>query len=415
MIRIVTLVALLAVLDASSAEIGPIKIQRRNAIEHSMGTLNAEGEITYAVDDAGRGVLTVGAHEGNVVVSDPCAIRLAPQRILAPAEWAPALSDGVTADASGTYSVFAAYKVADTVRSIVIETGDPLQTIARVTYDSDYYMAMIDKTISGNSCTISVASTYDSFWDPAGHGTRCYISNVVVYVWSSDSRSSAVDYTVSDLTMTDTIGSVKMSGLRQWVMDRYDADTGHLWSRYPALERVRLAGHSLWFDAFGGVRAGMSGGATNRWQLVANGATVMELTPGVTETSDQLMIVGFEQTSPSQLVFQVSSALEAPVTLQSAATLDSSWADVVGGLTSSYPAKTTVDFNGQTVSAYTLTLAVDPETTEGFYRAKTTLPSYGVTSLEIKNCALIYQGHPLGIVTQVVDGVSYEVLGRVLP
>ena len=102
------------------------------------------------------------------------------------------------------------------------------------------------------------------------------------------------------------------------------------------------------------------------------------------------------------------------LTIMPLAALGGAWSDVSSGLVSSYPAKTTAYYNGSPVPAYALTLAIDPEATGGFYRAKSTLPSYGETKLEIKNCALYYAGHRLGIVTQLVSGVTYEVLGRVI-
>lgn len=399
---------------AFAAEIGPISLQRRNDVEFSHGVLNDAGEITYTVDDAGRGVLTLGAAEGNTVVGDPFAIHLAPQRILSPDEYGVEITGGELTSA-GAYEIFDAYKVAGTVRTLTLAPVNPLVKIARVTYDSSSYLIDIDKTTTEGGMTLTCTSDYDSFWDPSGNGAHMYVSNLVVYAWTGDARVSTVDFTLSDLAVTDDLGGYNMSELRSWITARYDSTTGDQWSKFAATHPVRLADRQIWFDSLGVTRLGaLASSGTNRVSITVNGTSIMEITPGASEYTDMLKIVDYEM-GATQAVFYVAAALLSPVTLQTTPTLDPlDWSDVSTGLVSSYPTTSIHTVDDTTYTVYTLTLSIDPEAATGFYRIKSSVGAIGATTLEIKNCALIYQGHPLGIVTQVVDGVSYEVLGRVL-
>lgn len=400
---------------AFAAEIGPISLQRRNAVEFNHGVLNDAGEITYTVDDAGRGVLTLGAAEGNTVVGDPFAIHLAPQRILSPDEYGVEITGGELTSA-GTYELFDAYKVADTVRTMTLTPVNPLVKIARVTYDSSSYMIDIDKTTTEGGMTLTCTSNYDSFWDPAAHGAHMHVSNIVVYAWTGDARVSTVDFTLSDLAVTDDLGGYNMSELRSWITARYDSTTGDQWSKFSATYPVRLADRQIWFDPLGVTRLGsLASSGTNRVSIAVNGTSVIEITPGASEYTDMLKIVDYEM-GTTQAVFYVAAALLSPVTLQTTPTLDPlDWSDVSTGLVSSYPETSSRTVGDTTYSVYTLTLSIDPEATSAFYRVKSTVGLIGATTVEIKNATLIYNGVPLGIVTQVVEGVSYETIGRVLP
>ena len=400
-----------------AAEIGPIKIQRRNNIEFSHGTLNDAGELTYTVADNGTAVLTLGSAEGNAVVSDPFAIRLAPQRVLAADEWAATLGDGVVLNAQGVYEFFKAYKTGSTVRTLTLAPVNPLVKIARVTCNIDNYLITDRSATTENSYTLTGTSTYDSFFDPYNNGAWMYVSNIVVYAWVGDERVSSVDFTLSDLAVTDDLGTYNMSDLRQWIMTRYDDYTGNQWSKFPATQAVKLADKPIWFDALGVVRmSSWQSADTNTVAITVNGSPVLEILPGVPEFTDQLKVVDYQINGETQAVFYVSATLNTPVGLQQSATLDPvNWSDITTGLTSSYPTISQRTVSGVTYGVYVLTLTLNSAATGAFYRVKSSVGTIGATTLEIKNCTLIYKGHPLGIVTQVVDGVSYEVLGRVLP
>ena len=412
-----SLILVFLAFGACAAELGPIKIQRRNDIEFSHGVLNDAGELTYTTTENGMGVLTLGTAEGNAVVSDPFAIRLAPQRVLAADEWAATLSDGVVLNAQGVYEFFNAYKTGDTVRTLTLAPVNPLVKIARVTCNIDNYMITVKPTTTENAYTLTGTSTYDPFFDPNNRGAWMYVSNVVVYAWVGYERVSAVDFTLSDLAVTDDIGTYNMSDLRQWIMTRYDAYTGNQWSKFPATQAVKLADKPIWFDALGVVRmSSWTLADTNTVAITVHGSPVLEISPGVPEFSDQLKVVDYQINGETQAVFYVSATLNTPVGLQQSASLDPvNWADITEGLTSSYPAISQRTVSGVTYGVYVLTLTLNPAATGAFYRVKASVGTIGATTLEIKNCTLIYNGHPLGIVTQVVNGVSYEVLGRVLP
>lgn len=416
MARLMPPVFLLITASVAVAQVvGPVKIQRRNPVESAAGVVNDVGELTYSVDEHGRATLTVGAHEGNAVVSDPYCIRLAPQRVLQPTEWAPTLSEGATVS-DGRYVLFDKWKEDGTVRTVTFETGNPLHEISRVTFDAYVNLVKLEKKASGNKYTITATADYDSFWDPAENGARCYISNVVVHVWTGSQRVSEVDFTVSDIKVTDGAGTVNWSDLRPGIHRRYDGRTGVEWSKFPAIASVRLDGHPVLYDWFGSVRTGMVPGTTNRWHMAVNGVPVVEVSPGVTEVSEQLRILSLRFLADDRIELAISSALESPVTVQTVDTLEGNpaWMDIQSGLTSSYPEKTTVTVDGSPVPAYILTLGVDPAAPSGFYRAKSMLPGLGTTSIHIKNCDFYVDGVKLGIVTQTVNSVQYEFLGRAI-
>lgn len=400
---------------AFAAEIGPISLQRRNDVEFNHGVLNDAGEITYTVDDAGRGVLTLGAAEGNTVVGDPFAIHLAPQRILSPDEYGVEITGGELTSA-GAYEIFDAYKVAGTVRTLTLAPVNPLVKIARVTYDSTAYMVDVTKTTTEQACVVRGVSRYDSFFDPLDRGGWMHVSNIVVYAWAGDERRASVDFTLSDLTVTDDVGNYNMSGLRTWITARYDHRTGDQWSQFPATHPVRLADRQIWFDPLGITRmSSIQAAGTNAVAILVNGSPVLEIIPGAAERTDQLKIVDFQMES-TQAVFYVSAALGAPVVLQRTEVLEpANWGDVSTGISSTYPNTVQRTVGDTAYTTYRLTLAVDPEATSAFYRVKSTVGLIGATTVEIKNATLIYKGVPMGIVTQVVDGVSYETIGRVLP
>lgn len=414
--KLIIVVALLAV-TAVGAELGPVKIQRRNDVEFTHGVLNDPGELTYSIADGGTAVLTLGAAEGNVVVSDPFAIRLAPQRVLSPNEWAVTLGDGVTMSDAGAYVFFDAYKTEDTVRLMSVTPVNALTKIARVTYDINSYMVNVVRSTTEDKITWTGTSTYDIFMDPLDKGGRMFVSNIVVYAWEGDERTATVDFTLSDLSVTDKTGTYNMSGLRQWIMSRYDSKTGDQWSKFPATHSVRLADKPLWFDSVGVVRlSSWSGGDTNTVAFTVGGTPVFEITPGAAEMTDQLKIVDYVLRGDTQAVFYVSAYLNVPIGLQTTASLDpANWADVSTGLTSTYPTISSHTVGDTTYNVFVLTLALNPASPGGFYRAKASVGSVGATTLEIKNCTLVYKGHPLGIVTQVVGGVTYEVLGNIVP
>jgi hypothetical protein len=155
---------------------------------------------------------------------------------------------------------------------------------------------------------------------------------------------------------------------------------------------------------------------TNTVAITVNGTPVLEIVPGATEFSDQLKIVDYQINGSTQAVFYVSATLNSALGLQSTASLDpANWSDISAGLTSTFPTISQHSVSGVTYDVYVLTLILNPSVASGFYRVKSTVSAIGATTLEIKNCTLIYNGHPLNIITQVVDGVTYEVLGNVIP
>ncbi len=400
-----------------AAELGPVKIQRRNDVEFSHGALNDQGELTYTIAGNGTSVLTLGSAEGNAVVSDPFAIRLAPQRILSAGEWAATLGDGVTLNEQGVYEFFDAYKTGDTVRSMTIAPVNSLVKIARVTYGINNYFINNKVAQTEESVSWSGTSTYNSFLDPYDKGAWMYVSNIVVYAWVGDERISSVDFTLSDLSVTDKTGTYNMSDLRQWIKTRYDSKTGDQWSKFPATQAVNLSDNQIWFDPLGIVRmSSWQSADTNTVAITVNGTPVLEIVPGATEFSDQLKIVDYQINGSTQAVFYVSATLNSALGLQSTASLDpANWSDISAGLTSTFPTISQHSVSGVTYDVYVLTLILNPSVASGFYRVKSTVSAIGATTLEIKNCTLIYNGHPLNIITQVVDGVTYEVLGNVIP
>lgn len=415
---IIMVVSLMVALAAQAAEVGVIKIQRRNPVEFHRGVLNEEGELTYEIDHAGRGILTVGSNQGNALVGDPFSIQLAPQRILEPEEWGATLDSGIELTADGTYKIFAGIKEAGVSRSMTIAPVNPATKVARVTYQSYYtgVLVKLDATQTEQGLTLLGRSIYTAFWDPNDKGGFLLVSNIVVYAWVGDARLSSVDFTLSDLSITDNTGSYTMAGLRQWIMARYDYRTGDRWSQFSATHSVRLADKPIWFDPLGVVRmsAHSGGESADGVSIFVNGSPVFVITPGATEETDQLKIVDY-QMGATQATFYVSAALKSPITIQCATTLAaSSWSDVSTGVTSTYPTISQRIVGGEVYSVYVLTLPLDPDAANVFYRVKTSVGAIAANQIEIKNATLVYNGHEIGIVTQVINGVTYELLGRVV-
>ena len=78
------------------------RIQRRATAEAATAR-NAVGEATYSVDAPGEATLRIGTSDsGTVVVSDPCAIHVAPRRRLDAGEYGITVAGPHTVNADGS-------------------------------------------------------------------------------------------------------------------------------------------------------------------------------------------------------------------------------------------------------------------------------------------------------------------------
>ena len=347
------------------------RIQRRASAEAATAA-NAVGELTYSVDAPGEAVLRVGTSDsGTVVVSDPCAIHVAPRRRLDAGEYSVTVSGDHTVYADGSI-LLATNVVSGVVTNVVtVRPVDPAVALASVSWDLAHGLGTTSsKTNAGDVATLAVRTTFIENPPIGGEPTKVpgwsLLRGVEVWAWTTDRRSVELDTETHPVPFRDALGSTSLWDLRSWVTNRYDWRTAEHWSEFPASDTVRLAGRTVHWSAGGALRSEYDSGA---WTYYASGVPVIRVVSGVSTNSatDELKILALELEGTNALVY-VSASLGVPVYIDSAPTLDSPYTRVAGQ-TSTYPSTVTV----KGLPAYRITVPLDPAATAAFYRATATI------------------------------------------
>ena len=360
----------IATADTPSHASPMARIQRRTTAEAATA-VNAVGELTYSTDEPGAATLRVGTSDcGTVVVSDPCAIHIAPRRKLLPDEYAVRVSGDHTVYADGSI-VLATNVVEGVVTNVVTITPvDPAIKLSSVAFDiSDSIGAGRRRETTEDAATLTVyVQQVDN--PPPSPPTPGYaiLTGVTVWAWTSDRRSVELDTETHPVPFRDAIGSTSLWDLRSWVTNRYDRRTAEYWARHPAVDTVRLAGHTVHYSPGGALRSMVDAGT---WTYYASGVPVIEIASGTSTNSatDELNILDITLDGDSAII-DVSASLAVPVYIESEPSLYSGEWFRVSGQTSSYPATVT---SRRGLPAYRVTVPIDPAAQAAFYRATATV------------------------------------------
>ena len=394
-----------------AAHSGPMtRIQRRASAEAATAQ-NAVGELTYSIDEPGAATLRVGTSDsGTVVVSDPCAIHIAPRRRLDPGEYGIRVSGAHTVYPDG--SILLATNVTGNVvvtNFVTITPVDSAVKLSSVTWDLEKYGSVgQQRDITEDSATLRV--TVEKMVNPPPMeptpGTAI-LKGVTVWAWTSDRRTVELDTETHPVPYRDALGATSLWDLRSWVTNRYDWRTAEHWAGFPASDTVRLAGNTVHYSAGGALRSMVDSGT---WTYYASGVPVIEIVSGVSTNSatDEINVLAITLDGDNALI-DINASLGVPVYVDSAPDLVSGEWFRVQGQTSSYP--TTVSVDG--ITAYRVTVPIDPTATRCFYRATATIDGGGATrTIKIggESTALYIDGRRAAWTNITVNGVTFHVI-----
>lgn len=347
------------------------RIQRRTS-EEAATAQNAVGELTYSLDEPGAATLRVGTSDsGTVVVSDPCAIHIAPRRKLAVGEYAIRVSGAHTVFPDGAI-LLATNVLAGVVTNVVtVVPIDPAIKLSSVSWDlATGGDVGRQKTFAEDAATLETHTTF-RVDPPIGGGPNhvpgfAVLRGVEVWAWTTERRTVELDTETHPVPFRDRLGSTSLRDLRAWTTNRYDWRTAEHWAEFPAMDTVRLAGHMVHYSIGGALRSKYDSGA---WTYYASGVPVLRIVSGVSTNSatDELRILAIDLDGDSAII-DVSASLGVPVYIDSASTLDAPYTRV-SGQSSSYPA--TVSVKG--LPAYRVTVPLDPTAQAAFYKATATI------------------------------------------
>lgn len=385
------------------------RIQRRATAEAAT-TQNAVGEITYSIDEPGAATLRVGTSDsGTVVVSDPCAIHIAPRRRLQPDEYAIRVSGDHTVYPDG--SIVLATNVVDGVVTnvVTVRPVDPAIKLSSVSWDlADSIGAgrRRDMTEDAATLTVYVEAIENPPPSPPTPGWAL-LRGATVWAWASDRRTVELDTEAHPVPYRDALGATSLWDLRTWITNRYDWRTAEHWAQFPAVDTVRLAGHTVHYSAGGALRSMVDAGA---WKYYASGVPVIEIVSGVSTNSatDEIKILAIDLDGDSAII-DVSASLGVPVFIESEPSLYSGEWFRVHGQTSSYPS--TVSVKG--LPAYRVAVPIDPAAQAAFYRATATIDGQGATrtlKLGGTSTTLYIDGVRAAWTNIVVGGATIRVL-----
>ena len=358
-----------AAMAADPAHSGPMaRIQRRRAAEVPTA-VNAVGELTYSLDSPGAATLRVGTSDsGTVVVSDPYAIRIAPRRRLLPDEYAVDLSPGAYVRPDGAY-VLAENVVRDdgaVTNTLTIRPVMDGVALAEVRAYADAMGGGIRRDMAEDRCILTGVTTSGYTPGAIGSPSRLIVTNLDVWAWSGDARDTVLDCEMAPVPFRDQLGDTSLWALRKWTCDRYDGRTAEYWSSHPAVESVRLNGHSLLYTPGGTLRSEAQDGEV-AWY--SGGIAVMRIVGGSTTNSAELNILAIDASGDGPVTLDVSATLGVPVRIETCSDLGRGEWHVASGQSSSYPS--TVAVKG--VSCYRVSVPLDPDANAAFYRAAATL------------------------------------------
>ena len=385
-------------------------IQRRSEREIAEDVQNATGEVTYSIGEDGSAVLRVGTSDrGTVHVTDPCAVHLAPRRLLDSSEYAVTLGVGCTWTEDGGIC-FANNVVEPMTRTATIDIAVAC-AFAGVEFD-EYGSGQIRAEVTDNrivlTCKINRPATA-----PGGDSmivSSSSIGPLKVYAYTTEKHVATWDTVLDTVTIKDSVGSVQMHKFRQWEIDRTNGHLAEDWSRFAASSTVKLGGQSVWLNRTGTISAMNAGQlATNAWSIVAYGHPVLSVYPGFQSDAPggAFRIVDMEMLDDSCVIY-VTAGLRADVAIQYTTSLEDdeiSWLDETNQ-TSSYP--TIVMRKDE--ECYRLEVPFHGDSC--FWRATCTVSADSPTELHISNCDIYVDGVKVGWKTINVGGQNIKVLAE---
>ena len=314
-------------------------IQRRSPAEIASGVVEPAGAVTYSVGESGdAATLRVGTSDaGTLVVSDPWAVHVAPTRLLDPSEFSVVLSNAVWTSDGEIRFVEEAQTMDDTGGDADIRPIDPALAISSVRFDTRQLGGRVhQKTLPDGAVRLEGRGHKG----PLGQDGYLYASNIRVRVWASPSRGATWDATADDVTITDSMGVVRMSRLRRWICDRYDGRTAENWSEHPAADRIRANGHSIWYNPGGSLRSEVAA-SNSEWRVMSSGVPVIRVLSDTDEgPSADLSIADIEVAVDGAVTLYVLSSLGVPVGVQCCTDpRRGEWEEVAA--TSTYPSTVT--------------------------------------------------------------------------
>jgi len=379
-----------AVACATELLVGPIRLQRRNEVEHVQGAQNEPGELTYAVAEDGKATLRVGTEtEGTIIVSDPVAVRYVPTRVLADEEWYVEYGDGVEAGPDRSIVFYDAHPAVtngvNISRTATVRPVDEAVALASVTATPVVSVGHISIATAEAGSVITGIGWHSPEGMPMPISVEA--SNIIVRAYSSDERAATTDLRDNPIGLVDTLGPIQLGALREWVTNRYDAATAPAWSQHAATHPVRLDRQSIRWDSSGALIMRWQGdAASNGWAVTSHGWPILALTPGAGGGGETMegfdivqMVVG-----ASSIVIHVADGIWGDVAIQQVS--DPSFGEWIAsaGQTSSYPATESVDGRD--------CVRIEIPTPEGdrwLFRAVATLPSQR-TAVDWDYCDLRY-------------------------
>ena len=400
---------------ADPAHSSPMARIQRRATSEAATAQNAVGELTYSIDEPGAAVLRVGTSDsGTVVVSDPCAIHIAPRRQLDPGEFAIRVSGAHTTNPDG--SIVLATNVLDVVvtNSVTISPVDPAVKISSVTWDLiiDGASKGVKRETTEEAATLTVAVTSQDM--PLGEPPElgmALLKGVKVWVWASDRRTVELDTETHPVPFRDRLGSTSLWDLRSWTTNRYDWRTAEHWAEFAAMDTLRLAGHTVHYTTGGSLRSSVDSGV---WTYYASGVPVIQVVAGVSTNSpatEELKILAIDVSDEATgAVIDVSASLGVPVFIDSCNDLETAEWTRATGQTSTYPV--TVQ-SAKGLPAYRVTVPIDPTATRCFYRAAATIDGEGATrTIKIggESTAIYIDGQRCAWTNITVSGATLRVL-----
>ena len=360
----------LCIADDEPAHSGSVaRIQRRETSE-AASAQNIVGELTYSIDEPGAATLRVGTSDsGTVVVSDPYAIRIAPRRRLTPGEYSVTMSPGAYIREDGAYVLAKDVTAQDgaVTNTLTIRPVQDGVKLAEVRTLIDALSGGLRRDMTEERCVLTGITK--SEYNPGAIGSpgRLIVTNITVWAWAGDVRDTLLDCEATPVSFKDQLGNTSLWGLRKWVCDRYDGRTAEYWAQHPAVESVRLNGHSLLYTPGGTLRSESNDGEI-AWY--SGGICVMRIVGGSTTNSAELNIRAIDASGDGPVTLDVTAALGVPVRIEVCDDIKLQEWHVAPGQSSSYPS--TVSVKG--VNCYRVTVPLDPDADAAFYRAAATLP-----------------------------------------
>ena len=200
----------------------------------------ASGKMAYRLADGSSAILYIGANGAAVPIGDPAALRA--NRVgpydasLYDIDWGTA--NAVELNGQTCYKADSGATI-----TITMLNGEP---IGKAQIASDYSQGggmnppslSQEATINGSTATITVKTSAGAL-----------MTGAFVYPPTTERVN---DTLVQDYTITDILGTYRLSMLRSDLLAHYNGNRGEDWADYPAVRQVRTDGHEVYFgDASG--------------------------------------------------------------------------------------------------------------------------------------------------------------------